>query len=155
MLLHFGVFLLYFSPKKFIKYQYLILLPRRKGIKMQKNNLTQTPENHNSIKCPVCNDEFYEPLYAAVTSGCLVEEYYACPRCLSKITTIETNTTTKPPGAEEAKQEQATTQEPEIEEKNEEITVCLYQLGYLKQRPKNTPIPEECFTCPKMIECMK
>lgn len=120
---------------------------------MQKNNPTHPPENHNSTKCLVCNEEFSEPLYAAVTAGYLVEEYYACPRCLSKINPIETSTTTKSQETEEAKQE-TTAQEPEIEEKSEETTVCPHHLGYLKQRPKTTPMPEACFTCPKMIECM-
>jgi len=33
-------------------------------------------------------------------------------------------------------------------------TGCNHYLGYLKNFPKNTPIPDECFGCLKMIECL-
>jgi len=31
---------------------------------------------------------------------------------------------------------------------------CPHYLGYLKERAKNTPIPNECLTCPETIKCM-
>ena len=31
---------------------------------------------------------------------------------------------------------------------------CVHQFGYLKDMPKNTPIPDECFGCPKVLRCM-
>ena len=31
---------------------------------------------------------------------------------------------------------------------------CPHYLGYLKERAKNTPIPDECLTCPEAIKCM-
>jgi len=31
---------------------------------------------------------------------------------------------------------------------------CPQYLGYLKGRAKNTPIPNECFTCPETIKCL-
>jgi len=31
---------------------------------------------------------------------------------------------------------------------------CRHYLGYLKERTKNTPIPDECLTCPEAIKCM-
>jgi len=31
---------------------------------------------------------------------------------------------------------------------------CPYHFGYLRQHPKNTPIPNECFTCTKIMECL-
>ena len=42
----------------------------------------------------------------------------------------------------------------EVEGAVGEVAGCAHHLGYLKRRPKNTPIPEECLTCSKMIECM-
>jgi len=30
---------------------------------------------------------------------------------------------------------------------------CTHQFGYLKRLPKDAPIPDECFTCPKYIRC--
>ena len=31
---------------------------------------------------------------------------------------------------------------------------CRHYLGYLKERAKNTPIPDECLTCPEVTKCM-
>jgi hypothetical protein len=32
--------------------------------------------------------------------------------------------------------------------------VCPYHYGYLKTHPKNKPIPNECLTCTKIMECL-
>lgn len=32
---------------------------------------------------------------------------------------------------------------------------CRHKPGHLSTVPKNTPIPEECFGCPEILECMK
>ena len=39
------------------------------------------------------------------------------------------------------------------EKKPEEEIKCGHELGYLKTLPKDTPIPTECLSCPKIIEC--
>lgn len=31
---------------------------------------------------------------------------------------------------------------------------CTHKFGYLKSLPKNTPIPDECFGCPQILECL-
>jgi hypothetical protein len=31
---------------------------------------------------------------------------------------------------------------------------CVHQFGYLRDMPKNTPVPDECFGCPKVLRCM-
>jgi hypothetical protein len=31
---------------------------------------------------------------------------------------------------------------------------CTFKLGYLKGLPKNKPIPDECFGCPQILECV-
>jgi len=31
---------------------------------------------------------------------------------------------------------------------------CVHEFGYLRDMPKNTPIPDECFGCPKVLRCM-
>jgi hypothetical protein len=41
-----------------------------------------------------------------------------------------------------------------LEAKPEENVSCQHFLGYLKRRPKDTPVPEDCLMCEKMIECM-
>jgi hypothetical protein len=39
------------------------------------------------------------------------------------------------------------------EKKTGEQANCKHSLGYLKTLPKNTPIPEECLSCAKIVEC--
>jgi len=31
---------------------------------------------------------------------------------------------------------------------------CPHYFGYLEEHPKNTPIPNECLTCTKIMECL-
>ncbi|MGD8506341.1 MAG: hypothetical protein PVF15_06720 [Candidatus Bathyarchaeota archaeon] len=32
---------------------------------------------------------------------------------------------------------------------------CSHTYGYLNSLPKNTPIPDECFGCPQIVECLR
>jgi DNA-directed RNA polymerase subunit RPC12/RpoP len=112
-------------------------------------------------RCGACGEPVETPLLAMIISKSTTEKYYACPKCLSKITNIS-----KEPEMKEAleidvdentlKNEIA---EPERLQVSTEGNVegpksCLHFLGYLKQRPKDKPIPEECLTCSNMIDCM-
>ena len=110
------------------------------------------PSNPNGISWETCGDKFKKPLFATISAGQVLKEYYACPRCLSKIVTVDVK---EPKKEKEILKEEATKEViNKIEERKEEIPGCKNTLGYLKKRPKNTPIPEECFTCNKMIDCM-
>jgi hypothetical protein len=118
-------------------------------------------KTHESSKCDICGEEYETPLFAVVSSGYLIAEYYACPRCLSKVSVVEHQKNAEPEEDEEEEEEQTEEAqevqpelEPEVKEKTEETVVCAHHMGYLKRRPKNTSIPEECFTCSKMIDCM-
>lgn len=31
---------------------------------------------------------------------------------------------------------------------------CVHEFGYLKDLPRNTPIPDECFGCPEVMQCL-
>ena len=31
---------------------------------------------------------------------------------------------------------------------------CVHSFGYLRSLPKNTPVPDECFGCPKAMQCL-
>lgn len=48
---------------------------------------------------------------------------------------------------DEPKAEQATTTETEF-------SGCKNTFGYLAKRSPNTPIPQECMLCPKIVDCM-
>lgn len=32
---------------------------------------------------------------------------------------------------------------------------CPYGFGYLSKQDKEAPVPEECLSCPKLVECYK
>ena len=102
--------------------------------------------------CSACGEEFDAPLLAMVFSDYLVEEYYACPKCLSKVRSVERQE--EQVEVDEAEEEEANSLGMPIEEPSGDAMGCMHHLGFLKSRPKSTPIPEECLTCSKMIECM-
>ena len=103
---------------------------------------------HAGSVCSACGEEFDAPLLAMVFSDSLVEEYYACPKCLSKVRSVERQVEV------DKAEEEANSLGMSIEEPAGAAVGCGHYLGFLKSRPKSTPIPEECLTCSKMIECM-
>ena len=55
----------------------------------------------------------------------------------------------KPPKKEE---EEPPVKPPEKEGKGP--SGCTHHFGYLTNRPRDAPIPQECLTCPKIVDCM-
>jgi DNA-directed RNA polymerase subunit RPC12/RpoP len=106
-------------------------------------------EQQNLFTCNGCNEKFQKPLLATVSSDGLVETYYACPRCLSKISGLEHHESKEPNETLVSAENIA-----RVAAKNEEGVKCTHFLGYLKQRSKGTAFPEECLTCSRAIECM-
>jgi DNA-directed RNA polymerase subunit RPC12/RpoP len=112
--------------------------------------------------CIRCGKQFTKPIFAINNSPGVAEAYYACPSCLSKVEVRKEEK--KPELKVEAKPEVQTQHEPapaevKIESKPENqattpTSICAHYNGYLKNRPKNTPVPEECFTCTLMLDCM-
>jgi hypothetical protein len=37
----------------------------------------------------------------------------------------------------------------------EDPAECLHHFGYLANRDKETPIPQECISCPKVLKCIE
>ena len=127
---------------------------------MERNSNTPESEIENQILthieensvCEVCGKEYDQPLLAEKTSGSQIETYYACPRCLTKVGEAERQ--------EKAEDDELEEEEESVDVKPENLTSnaqdasgCPYYLGYLKKRERDSPIPETCFTCNKMIEC--
>ena len=85
----------------------------------------------NFLTCPNigCGKTFQKVLILTDLSKKTRTTYYACPHCFSKVEIV-------------VKEE-----EPHLE--------CPYYFGFLKMLPKKTAIPEDCLTCPKIIECRK
>lgn len=110
----------------------------------------QFRENLSQFKCERCGEEFQKPLLATVSSTYSAQRYFACPRCLTKVDL-----------AKESKAEEKREEQPSIREKAKPKEMpkpddarCNHFLGYLRRRPKDTPIPDDCLTCEKMIECL-
>jgi DNA-directed RNA polymerase subunit RPC12/RpoP len=111
-----------------------------------KDDTSQT-EEQAGFKCNECGEQFREPLFTSVYHEGSVQTYYACPRCLSRIRETEGEAT----GRIETPASPEQTEDVQPEPKNEK---CQHFLGYLKKRPKETVIPEDCLTCERIIECM-
>jgi DNA-directed RNA polymerase subunit RPC12/RpoP len=110
-------------------------------------------ESQTGFKCTGCSGTFQKPIVATVSSRGYVTTYYACPRCLSKISDVKQHKD------EEDEEEKGTLValgkvKKIAVAKHEENVSCKHFLGYLKKRSKDSAIPDDCLTCDKMIECM-
>lgn len=120
-----------------------------------------TLENQ-SFTCgnPRCGRTFAEPLLVEDLASKEGSPYYACPYCLTEIMLEKEpeisadkqnlemeKTETKPPKAPEPAKKTPDKQSPKPQE-------CPHYFGYLSTRSKKDPIPEECMTCDKLVECM-
>jgi len=100
-----------------------------------------------NFSCSECGEHYQKPILATIYANGNVQKYYACPRCLAKVDKAETQ--------EKEESEEVSPKayrRPNV--KVEAGTKCQHHFGYLKNRPKNTPIPDECLTCDRMIECL-
>lgn len=97
--------------------------------------------------CGECGEIFERPLVVTNLSKTPSETYYGCPRCLSKLN-----------GFDEHSKE--TKKQSFLPAENKKIVEapsppgCPHYFGYLKNRPKGTPIPDACLTCKKIVQCL-
>lgn len=117
-------------------------------------------EAQENVVCEVCGEEFEQPLLAELIKGDRAEEFYACPRCLTKVGEVERQEKIEVDEAEADVGEEEGVEVVEVQQetdplKPESAPACPYYVGYLKKRPKNSPIPDNCFVCSKMIDCMR
>jgi len=110
--------------------------------------------------CKVCGETYQNLLYATVFSENHKLEFYACPRCLSKVKHAGKHGHPEKVEEEvnliEKEEEDLAAQKTEVklEAQPEENLNCPYEFGYLRRRQKSTTIPDQCLTCTKMIDCM-
>ncbi len=111
------------------------------------NDGGQATENRRST-CEECGKLYEAPILAHIISAGQMQEYYACPRCMTRVPET-TEIIQKPhPPAQALK-----TKKPAAPEK-EAIAGCIHYFGYLKKRPRDEPFPNECLTCSKMVDCL-
>ena len=99
--------------------------------------------------CDECGKKFQKPIVATISTSGQTQKYYACPRCMTKVKDIKTSENN-----EEEKSPSSTVKPRKLTAKSENMPKCEHFFGYLKKREKETPIPEECLTCNKMVECL-
>ena len=144
----------------------------RSILKLETSNQTEIQSDSTNYVCTRCGKPFTAPIFAVNNSPGIAEGYYACPSCLSKVEIKKEEKEVKAdiaPEPETAPEVEATEQESveeepaPVEAKEEEpkpsssdpgSSVCQHYQGYLKQRPKGAPMPDECFTCTLMLDCM-
>jgi len=101
---------------------------------------------------PKCHRKIEEPIFLKSSSTISGEHYYACPHCFIKLdVNVENAQLLK---EEEKKKEKEKPPVKPLEKEGKGPSECLHHLGYLANRPKNVPIPQECLICPKTVECI-
>jgi hypothetical protein len=104
--------------------------------------------DEESLVCPYvkCGRVISEPVRLTdLSHGSNGETYFACPHCFSK---LDINRDSEKPdsGTKPDKTPQ--------KETDAKLPECTRHIGYLKSRPPNSAIPDECLTCPKIFQCM-
>ncbi len=96
---------------------------------------------------PKCGKVFGDPLLLNDLSKTPAESYYVCPHCIAKLDKI-------PIQDKEPRRPTPIPVEPleKLEETNS--TSCAHHFGYLKTHEKDAPLPDECLTCSKLLQCM-
>lgn len=134
------------------------------------------PEESVVVVCPNprCRREIEEAILLTNLSVTPAEQYDACPYCFTKLepkpTVSQEEITEKPVSAppgnailEKAKESgsQVLKKVEDLllgsngsQEKETKTSGCPQDFGYLANRPKDAPIPQECLFCPKMVDCM-
>jgi hypothetical protein len=106
--------------------------------------------------CEACGRPIETPIQVTNQSATPLRIYTACPFCLSEVAdreeadakhNIDVVAVPVPESFEPITP-------PDIGSVEDEQTAYPHQFGYLKKRPKNTPIPDTCLTCQKMIQCL-
>lgn len=105
--------------------------------------------------CERCGRVFSEPVRLTDFSRRPQEEtYYACPFCFSRLNIDGILGDSKSLDGVFASTIKGNTIEKLGGEKIAVVSNCPRQFGYLRSRSKGSEIPDECLTCPKILQCM-
>lgn len=104
--------------------------------------------DHNVLTCNGCGKSVADPILAHILTAGHTQSYHACPHCMTrlKITAARKTEDKKPTvsGKEATKPEG----------KSEGNIKCQHSFGYLNKRQKGSPVPEQCLTCTRMVDCL-
>jgi len=142
-------------------------------IVLKKKGWLTENSNESFYRCPnqECRKIFQKPIVLTDLSQTSPQVYSACPHCgfhleMASPSAVEkkTNMTFKIPRSPEESME--ISEKPTATEDIQKLPTaspkplqarppkCSHFFGYLRKIPKNTTIPDECFSCPKMVECL-
>jgi hypothetical protein len=125
-------------------------MERNLGVwKVEERDSDDEEDDEEEFTCGACGQEFEKPLVATNSSGGRVQTYHACPRCLTEVAERVKQKEEKGGAASFSLRDSG---KPSV--KLDQNVNCPHSLGFLKRRPKDAAIPEECLTCERMIECM-
>jgi hypothetical protein len=116
-------------------------------------------------RCPnqECRKIFEKPVKLNDLSQNPPRVYSACPHCGFDLETASPSAVgkkTKMPFKipQSPKESTEISEKPTAAKDNKKLQErppkCSHFLGYLRKIPKNTTIPDQCFSCPKMVECL-
>ena len=96
------------------------------------------------LVCPYgeCGKGFERPIVLTDFSKTPRETYYACPHCLTKVDVVAKDSCVD---SVSVKTSGSHMEKPPTE--------CSHHYGYLKTLPKEAGIPDECLTCPNLLQC--
>ncbi len=110
-----------------------------------------SPKQAIGYSCSKCGRSFTEPIELTVQADGSHETYCACPHCFSKVSVKERKMErTETPL--NASKKHSMNKDNDIEQNKP--AGCAHFLGYLKTRPKGSPIPDECLLCAAIMNCM-
>jgi len=129
--------------------------------------------NESFYRCPnqECRKIFQKPIVLTDLSQTSPQVYSACPHCgfhleMASPSAVgkKTKMTFKIPRSPEESME--TSEKPTVAKDIQKVPTaspkplqarppkCSHFFGYLRKIPRNTAIPDECFSCPTMVECL-
>ena len=124
-----------------------------KTLQIHAHQYEPTYETTKAITCDECKSQFETPIIATLTCQTGTQKYYACPHCLAQVREVHQVQTQRQERSAMRLREMHMNSVQTVASKAKQ-TGCAHGIGYLRTRPKNTPIPDECLTCNNMVDCM-
>lgn len=111
------------------------------------------PQGEETV-CPYvrCGKNFGEPIELTVRAEDSNETYFACPHCFSRVNVPDKIEKSLSEPSFEALRDAL--RDASKSTKKDDGKDCSNFLGYLKTRPKDSPIPDNCLTCNRILKCM-
>ena len=102
-----------------------------------------THNHHERFKCPYdgCGKKIEKLAVFTDTTTIPRQTHYACPHCSSKLDIIVNDI--KVIGVKAI----------EYPKVFKSPAKCVQHFGFLNSLPEDSPIPDECLVCPKVLQC--